>query len=72
MAIALVGGAGQQQFQATVMAFAITQATPVAIEAADIDRDLRGGPRNSDGLLRWYPDREEGVWNVTQETEVPA
>ncbi len=32
--------------------------------------DDRGGPRNSDRLLRWDPDQEEGVWNATEETEL--
>ena len=31
---------------------------------------IRGGPRNSDRLLRWDPDRGEGVWNATEETEL--
>ena len=31
---------------------------------------LRGGPRNSDRLLRWDPDQGEGVWNATEETEL--
>ena len=30
----------------------------------------RGGPRNSDRLLRWDPDQGEGVWNATEETEL--
>ena len=30
----------------------------------------RGGPRNSDRLLRWDPDPGEGVWNATEETEL--
>ena len=30
----------------------------------------RGGPRNSDRLLRWDPDRGEGVWHATEETEL--
>jgi hypothetical protein len=34
--------------------------------------DLRGGPRISDRLLRWNPDQVEGVWNATEETEVPG
>jgi hypothetical protein len=33
---------------------------------------LRGGPRISDRLLRWYPEQEGGVWNATEETEVPT
>ena len=33
---------------------------------------LRGGPRNSDRLLRWDPDHREGVWNVPKETELPG
>jgi hypothetical protein len=32
----------------------------------------RGGPRISDRLLRWDPDREGGVWNATKETEFPC
>ncbi len=34
------------------------------------DVTYRGGPRNSDRLLRWDPDQEEGVWNATEETEL--
>ncbi len=34
------------------------------------NRENRGGPRNSDRLLRWDPDQEEGVWNATEETEL--
>ena len=30
----------------------------------------RGGPRNSDSLLRWDPDQGEGAWNATEETEL--
>ena len=30
----------------------------------------RGGPRNSDSLLRWDPDPGEGVWHATEETEL--
>ena len=37
----------------------------VAEPAAD-----RGGPRNSDSLLRWDPDQGEGVWNATEATEL--
>ena len=33
---------------------------------------VRGGPRNSDRLLRWDPDHREGVWNVPKETELPG
>ncbi len=32
--------------------------------------DKRGGPRNSDSLLRWDPDQGEGVWNATEATEL--
>ena len=32
--------------------------------------DVRGGPRNSDRLLRWDPDQGEGVWHATEETEL--
>ena len=32
--------------------------------------DDRGGPRNSDSLLRWDPDQGEGVWNATEATEL--
>ena len=31
---------------------------------------VRGGPRNSDSLLRWDPDQGEGVWNATEATEL--
>ena len=31
---------------------------------------VRGGPRNSDRLLRWDPDQGEGVWHATEETEL--
>ena len=34
--------------------------------------DGRGGPRNSDSLLRWNPDQGEGVWHATEETELPG
>ena len=30
----------------------------------------RGGPRNSDSLLRWDPDPGKGVWHATEETEL--
>ena len=36
------------------------------------DLGRRGGPRNSDRLLRWDPDHREGVWNVPKETELPG
>ena len=32
--------------------------------------EQRGGPRNSDRLLRWDPDPGEGVWHATEETEL--
>ena len=32
--------------------------------------EIRGGPRNSDSLLRWDPDPGEGVWHATEETEL--
>ena len=38
----------------------------VTVEAA------RGGPRFSDRLLRWSPDPTGGIWNATQETELPG
>ena len=34
--------------------------------------DVRGGPRFSDRLLRWSPDPTGGIWNATQETELPG
>ena len=33
-------------------------------------KKVRGGPRNSDSLLRWDPDPGEGVWHATEETEL--
>ena len=38
----------------------------------EIFSQRRGGPRNSDRLLRWDPDHREGVWNVPKETELPG
>ena len=35
-----------------------------------VEVDERGGPRNSDSLLRWDPDPGEGVWHATEETEL--
>ena len=35
-------------------------------------REQRGGPRFSDRLLRWSPDPTGGIWNATQETELPG
>ena len=32
----------------------------------------RGGPRFSDRLFRWSPDPTGGIWNATQETELPG
>lgn len=32
----------------------------------------RGGPRNSDRLLRWDPDSQRGVWDVPKEAKVPS
>ena len=37
---------------------------------ANFFQDNRGGPRNSDSLLRWDPDPGEGVWHATEETEL--
>ena len=41
-------------------------------EARPVDGAVedRGGPRNSDSLLRWDPDPGEGVWHATEETEL--
>ena len=36
----------------------------------DTDIEHRGGPRNSDSLLRWNPDQGEGVWHATEETKL--
>ena len=33
---------------------------------------IRGGPLFSDRLLRWSPDPTGGIWNATQETELPG
>ena len=38
--------------------------------SADPTFSKRGGPRNSDSLLRWDPDPGEGVWHATEETEL--
>ncbi len=47
-----------------------TNPTPAYYAVADQTPATRGGPRNSDRLLRWDPDQEEGVWNATEETEL--
>ena len=39
-------------------------------EPVQIVEAIRGGPRNSDSLLRWDPDPGEGVWHATEETEL--
>ena len=41
-----------------------------ALVITDAATGDRGGPRNSDRLLRWDPDPGEGVWNATKETEL--
>ena len=41
-----------------------------ASDRADIRSVVRGGPRNSDSLLRWDPDQGEGVWHTTEATEL--
>ena len=38
----------------------------------DAAEEVRGGPRFSDRLLRWSPDPTGGIWNATQETELPG
>ena len=35
---------------------------------AAVPKEARGGPRNSDSLLRWDPDPGAGVWHATEET----
>ena len=49
---------------------------PVSLAGQDATwvtpRTPRGGPRNSDSLLRWDPDQGEGVWHATEETELPC
>ena len=37
-----------------------------------VEGEPRGGPRFSDRLLRWSPDPTGGIWNATQETELPG
>ena len=49
---------------------ALSDAQLLAAIRTDLAR--RGGPRNSDRLLRWDPDHREGVWNVPKETELPG
>ena len=39
-------------------------------EGLNMLAEERGGPRNSDSLLRWDPDQGRGVWNATEETEL--
>ena len=42
----------------------------LTVRPTDEVRVDRGGPRNSDRLLRWDPDQGEGVWHATEETEL--
>ena len=42
----------------------------ILIDAQAELQELRGGPQNSDSLLRWDPDPGEGVWHATEETEL--
>ena len=44
----------------------------LAADPATKSSYLRGGPRFSDRLLRWSPDPTGGIWNATQETELPG
>ena len=48
--------------------------SPGELVAGMIDTDvaIRGGPRNSDSLLRWSPDPTGGIWNATKETKLPG
>ncbi len=43
---------------------------PVTTSGRGQSQEGRGGPRNSDSLLRWDPDPGEGVWHATEETEL--
>ena len=57
--------------------FAWKQEPPVGRKLFEVERGevaywIRGGPRNSDSLLRWDPDPGEGVWHATEETELPC
>ena len=54
----------------TVESFESPEAVPNVGGVAGTPRGVRGGPRNSDSLLRWDPDQGEGVWNATEETEL--
>ena len=45
---------------------------PRPTRRARLEQLLRGGPRFSDRLLRWSPDPTGGIWNATQETELPG
>ena len=68
VAIENIGGYGILRVEPEAREF-VTGETPSVTEVA---RTLRGGPRNSDRLLRWDPDHREGVWNVPKETELPG
>ena len=61
---------GRGGFQSLLRRIAggIEPATGV-LEISEADAE-RGGPRNSDSLLRWDPDQGEGVWNATEATEL--
>ena len=55
-------------------ALAEIQVVPIGVDVSvrkEVTRaHERGGPRNSDRLLRWDPDQGEGVWNATEATEL--
>ena len=40
------------------------------LDVSEMGMEARGGPRNSDSLLRWDPDPGKGVWHATEETEL--
>ena len=51
----------------------IREVVSESVEYRELDQSPptnRGGPRNSDRLLRWDPDHREGVWNVPKETKL--
>ena len=59
-----------QEAKSDPLAAKLTAALDAAKVVNIAAKDPRGGPRNSDSLLRWDPDPGEGVWPATEETEL--
>ena len=66
------GGGATRTVKETVAVESTLVPRSLVSASITIDEVDRGGPRNSDSLLRWNPDQGEGVWHATEETELPG